>query len=54
MCSPFVRQGLIDKPVRQLTDTNIDYVVPVGLCYLVWYFFDKMISNAVSNVPDNI
>lgn len=30
-----------------LTDINIDYIIPVGICYMIWYFVSRLITNFI-------
>lgn len=29
--------------------TNIDYIIPIGICYISWYIITKFILNIIDN-----
>ena len=37
-----------------ITDVNIDYILPLGIFYIVWYSVTKIISNGISDISDSI
>jgi hypothetical protein len=37
-----------------VTDTNIDYILPLGIFYIIWYLLTKIITNSISEISDSI